>query len=450
MIRVLVVDDSSFFRKRLIEIVNNDPELELAGEAQNGKEAITLTKELKPDVITMDVEMPVLNGIEAVRQIMQSIPTPVLMFSSLTSDGAQATLDALDAGASDFMPKNFDDIARRKEDAIANITNKLKELGKTKKRGSFAYASTSTSRFSSTSSASASRFSSAKTSASNSSLSSTTRPSFFTKRDSSLSSITSSLNKTSTNSFSSRFGSSTADKVRSAFASNQTATRQTRTTFESSLAKVNVKNNEQKSTNEVVDFSNRTNNYQLLAIGSSTGGPVALQTVLTGIPANFPLPILVIQHMPEAFTDPFAKRLDALCNLNVVEAKEGDLILPGTVYVAPGAKQMLVVENRDKKPMLHIIPSPENLNYRPSVDVTFGTAAKVYGSKVLAVVLTGMGYDGAKGGVMLKNAGSEIWAQNEETCVIFSMPKAVIQAGVVSKILPIEEFSEQIIQEVQK
>lgn len=430
MIRVLIVDDSSFFRKRLIEIVNNDPDLELAGEAQNGKEAVRLVKELRPDVVTMDVEMPVLNGIDAVRQIMQVAPTPVLMFSSLTREGAQSTLDALDAGAMDFMPKNFDDIARRKEEVIGSITNKIKELGRASRYGAFASAKKAFVEHS-------------QSAGSRSSLHSSQATTSFTSRfgaSTSSSSLNKSYQKDTTSSFARP----------SILGSSATSTDNKTSTSGPTLRTEPLNKTLPGAMNAPVSFAGRTNNYQLLAIGSSTGGPVALQTVLTGIPANFPLPILVIQHMPEAFTGPFAKRLDQLCHLRVVEAKEGDLILPGTIYVAPGARQMLVAEGNGKKPYLHIIPSPENLNYRPSVDITFGTAAKVYGSKVLAIVLTGMGHDGEKGSGMLKSSGSVVWAQNEQTCVIYGMPKAVIDAGHASKILPINEFSQEIIQEVSK
>src|SRR5574344_1047478 len=367
-IKVLIVDDSTFFRKRLIEMIEKDNELELVGEAKNGKEAVSLVSSLSPDVITMDVEMPVMNGIDAVRAIMSENPTPILMFSSLTSDGAKSTLDALDAGAMDFIPKCFDDIARRKEDAISTLTNKIKELGK--------------SRFS--------RF----------------------------------LNK------------STKPKTLDRFVSSQKSGEQQ---MVSKLHPVSMN----------VDNFKGQGKYKLLAIGSSTGGPIALQTLLTGLPSNFPLPVVVVQHMPAAFTGPFAKRLDQLCGMHVVEAKDGDVIENGTVYIAPGAMQMMVEEKGNGDRFLHIVPSPEHLNYRPCVDVTFGAAAQCYKNSVLAVVLTGMGHDGEKGSSLLKSMGSTVWAQNEETCVIYGMPKAIVDSGIAMKILAIEDMASNIIAEVK-
>lgn len=394
-IKVLIVDDSTFFRKRLAEMIEKDSELVLIGEARNGREAVSLAATLRPDVITMDVEMPEMNGIEAVRAIMSENPTPVLMFSSLTSEGAKSTLDALDAGAMDFIPKCFDDIARRKEDAIQTLTNKIKELGRSRR---YRYSAT--------------RSVPPKVSGQN------------------YHSNASIAGSSTTSSFATR-----GQDLKKDLSSQKNNTLRP-------VSNLHVENT-------AVDFSKINSKYKLLAIGSSTGGPVALQTLLTGLPKNFPLPVLVVQHMPAAFTGPFAKRLDLLCELSVVEAKDGDLILPGTIYVAPGAKQMMVEENSKGQSCLHIIPSPENLNYRPCVDVTFGAAAQKFKNSVLAIVLTGMGHDGEKGSSLLKSLGSTVWAQSEETCVIYGMPKAIVDAGIAMKVFDIQDMSKNIIAEVK-
>uniref|UniRef100_UPI000485DDFC chemotaxis protein CheB n=1 Tax=Pseudomonas sp. RL TaxID=1452718 RepID=UPI000485DDFC len=176
--------------------------------------------------------------------------------------------------------------------------------------------------------------------------------------------------------------------------------------------------------------------YKLVAIGTSTGGPVALQRVLTQLPASFPAPLVLIQHMPAAFTGAFAERLDKLCKIRVKEAEDGDLLRPGLALLAPGGKQMMV----DGRGVVKILPGDDRLNYKPCVDVTFGSAAKAYGDKVLAVVLTGMGADGREGARMLKQAGSQVWAQDEASSVIYGMPMAVAKANLADGIYDLDEI----------
>ncbi len=177
--------------------------------------------------------------------------------------------------------------------------------------------------------------------------------------------------------------------------------------------------------------------YKLVAIGTSTGGPVALQRVLTQLPANFPAPIVIVQHMPAAFTNAFAERLNKLCNIDVKQAEEGDLLRPGLALLAPGGKQMMI----DTRGKVRILPGDERLNYKPSVDVTFGSAAKVFNNKVLAVVLTGMGADGREGARMLKQAGSQVWAQDEASCVIYGMPMAIVKADLADFVYSLDDIA---------
>ncbi|MBP8853469.1 MAG: chemotaxis-specific protein-glutamate methyltransferase CheB, partial [Moraxellaceae bacterium] len=176
--------------------------------------------------------------------------------------------------------------------------------------------------------------------------------------------------------------------------------------------------------------------YKLVAIGTSTGGPVALQRVLTQLPANFPSPIVLIQHMPAAFTKAFAERLDKLCRINVKEAEDGDVLRPGLALLAPGGKQMMV----DARGVVKILPGDERLNYKPCVDITFGSVAKSYADKVLAVVLTGMGADGREGARLLKQCGSQVWAQDEASCVIYGMPMAIVKANLADAIYPLDDI----------
>ena len=368
-IRVLVVDDSSFFRRRVSEIINSEPRLEVIDVAVNGKEAVDKALSLKPDVITMDVEMPVMDGITAVREIMAKGPIPILMFSSLTHDGAKATLDALDAGALDFLPKKFEDIARNRDEAVSVLQQRVLEIAS--KKGLMRRAPIS-------------------------------RP---TPATSSLSTTASSLDRA------------------------QRATAPVRPSAPAGR------------------FKSTGKKYQLTAIGTSTGGPVALQKILTKLPANYPHPIVLVQHMPATFTAAFASRLNSLCQIQVKEAEDGDVLRAGVAYLAPGGKQMMV-EGRPGAAKLRILDGGERMNYKPCVDVTFGSAAKVFGDKVLSMILTGMGADGRDGSRMLKEAGSTIWAQDEDSCVVYGMPQAVAKAGISSEDLPLERISERMLVEV--
>ncbi|WP_061008709.1 chemotaxis response regulator protein-glutamate methylesterase [Vibrio sp. CUB2] len=366
-IKVLVVDDSSFFRRRVSEIINSESRLEVIDVAVNGREAVEKAKTLKPDVITMDIEMPVMDGITAVREIMAASPTPILMFSSLTHDGAKATLDALDAGALDFLPKKFEDIARNRDEAVSLLQQRVIQIASKRAfmRRPIARPATAAT-------------------------SSTARP------------------------LASRTSAPTASAPSRPMAAK----------FRASGKK-----------------------YQLTAIGTSTGGPVALQKILTRLPVNYPHPIVLIQHMPATFTAAFASRLNTLCKIQVKEAQDGDVLQAGVAYLAPGGKQMMV-DGRAGAARLRIIDGGDRMNYKPCVDVTFGSAAKVYGDKVLSMVLTGMGADGREGARMLKSAGSTIWAQDEESCVVYGMPQAVAKAGISTEDLPLERIAERMLVEV--
>ncbi|EIU7612638.1 chemotaxis response regulator protein-glutamate methylesterase [Vibrio vulnificus] len=371
-IKVLVVDDSSFFRRRVSEIINAESRLEVIDVAVNGKEAVEKAKRLKPDVITMDIEMPVMDGISAVREIMASVPTPILMFSSLTHDGAKATLDALDAGALDFLPKKFEDIARNRDEAVSLLQQRVIQIAS--KRAFM--------RRPAASSASVQE-----------------RPQ-------------STLNRPTTG-----------------------LRREAPAQAPVSRAPVAAK------------FRASGKKYQLTAIGTSTGGPVALQKILTKLPANYPHPIVLIQHMPATFTAAFASRLNSLCKIQVKEAEDGDVLQAGVAYLAPGGKQMMI-DGRPGAARLRIIDGGERMNYKPCVDVTFGSAAKIYADKVLSMVLTGMGADGREGARMLKSAGATIWAQDEDSCVVYGMPQAVAKAGLSTEDLPLERIAERMLVEV--
>ena len=365
-VKVLVVDDSGFFRRRVSEILSVDPTIQVVGTATNGKEAIDQAMTLRPDVITMDYEMPMMDGITAVRHIMQRCPTPVLMFSSLTHEGARVTLDALDAGAVDYLPKNFEDISRNPEKVKQLLCEKVHSISRSNRRfGGYASASHAP----------------APTPG----------------------------------------GQASPAMARGAAAATPVA-RGAATGGHSPAPKRKP--------------------YKLVAIGTSTGGPVALQRVLTQLPASFPAPIVLVQHMPAAFTKAFAERLDKLCKITVKEAEDGDLLRPGLALLAPGGKQMMV----DGRGTVKILPGDERLNYKPCVDITFGSAAKSYGDKVLSVVLTGMGADGREGARLLKQGGSTVWAQDEASCVIYGMPMAIVKANLADAVYSLDEIGKHLIE----
>ncbi|MBL4909446.1 MAG: chemotaxis response regulator protein-glutamate methylesterase [Alteromonadaceae bacterium] len=387
--KVLVVDDSSFFRRRLADILNKDNNLTVIDVAVNGQEAVDKAIALKPDVITMDIEMPILNGIDAVRQIMAKAPTAVLMFSSLTHQGAKATLEALDAGALDFLPKKFNEIAQNSDEAGALLRQRVTELARRKKIVTRQFTSTSDR--------------SRKTVTANAPI----KQSLSSLERSKLSPVHS------------------------------------RTTTSASLS---TSKNSAAISSSFKHSSGKK--YKLLAIGTSTGGPVALQKVLTQIPENFPLPIILIQHMPAAFTSAFASRLNVLCKINVKEAQDGDVLKAGCAYLAPGGRQMIIEGNENNAKLKILDDNSPRITYKPSVDISFGSAAKVYAGNVLAVILTGMGADGREGSRMLKSKGATVWSQNEQTCVVYGMPQAVTVAGISQLELPIEDFSAAIIKEV--
>ncbi|PVZ66690.1 protein-glutamate methylesterase/protein-glutamine glutaminase [Pelagibaculum spongiae] len=407
-VRVLAVDDSSFFRKRIVEILKSDKAIEVVGAAENGRQAVEMARKLKPDVITMDIEMPEMDGISAVRAICSERPVPVLMLSSLTHEGATATLTAMEAGAADFMPKRFEDLASRTGNGGKGLVARVLALAR---GGRYRL----------------------------------TRPAAAPVPDrSSARPLTTGAASGSTSA--SAFARTTS-KPQTSFASPSqvTAASQPARSHPSVASHASAVSAHLGRVKNTIGRGNDA--PKILLIGASTGGPVALQAVLTSLPANFPLPILLVQHMPAAFTKAFAERLDGICNISVKEAQGGETLRPGQALLAPGGMQMLL-DGSERSARIRVIESDPSFTYKPSVDLTFGSVSRAFGGLVHAIVLTGMGADGREGCRALKQKGASVWAQDEASCVVYGMPQAVAAAGLADQQFSIEKIAPRLIEEL--
>ncbi len=341
-IKVLIVDDSSFVRKALLRIFDAEPDIEVVGVARTGKEAIEKVMLLNPDVLTLDINMPGMDGLETLKILMESHPLPVLMLSQFTKQGAELTLKALELGAMDFVDKSatglmdFFDLAKE-------ITAKVKSIAGSKP----------------------------------------------------------------------------------------------------------VKPGQQAN---VLSAGKGRGLIDVVAIGASTGGPLALQMLLPKFPGDINFAILVVQHMPPGFTAPLANRLDAMCDIKVREAEEGDIVMPGVSLIAPAGLHMTVNKVRSSefgvRQRIALGSGPFDELHKPSANVLFASVAQAYGKRSIGVILTGMGSDGAKGLGVMKEQGGFIIAQDEATSAIFGMPRVAIENKVVDKVLPITSIAEEILNRV--
>ncbi|MBC7189466.1 chemotaxis response regulator protein-glutamate methylesterase [Candidatus Aerophobetes bacterium] len=350
-IKVLVVDDSAFMRKAIRQILESDPLIEVVGIARDGQDALEKVEELNPDVVTLDINMPRMDGLTCLRHIMTAHPLPVVMISSLTQKGAQETFRALELGAVDFIPKLSGtislDIGKQKNEIIA--------------------------------------------------------------------------------------------KVKAA-------------------ARVRVEKKKSLSTLKVVKpeisargpEKRRVISQKVVVIGVSTGGPQTLMRIIPYLPGDLPAALLIVQHMPPNFTRAFAERLNSASALEIKEAEAGDFIEEGKGYLAPGDYHMTVAKRAlGKGAIIRLSKEPSNTLHRPSVDVTMFSVAELYGENTVGVILTGMGSDGAEAMKEVKRRGGKTIAQDEESSIIFGMPKAAIEGGCVDKVVGVSKMAQAIVEAIE-
>ena len=393
MIRVLIADDSAFMRKVLSDLFKKQADFEVVATAKNGKEAIELTKQLKPNLLTMDVNMPVMDGLNALAVIMDECPTPVVMLSSLTQEGTEATIRALELGAVDFISKAGGSISRIdtiEEDILAKCRNAA--LARVHKM-----------------------------------LRLPPKPAAVPPKPAAptMKRIQLPLQ---------RGGRPTAPPpAPAAPARNPLLRRQQQTPA---------------FTPHAVSASGAPAGQKLVAIGTSTGGPQALQNVITQLPGDLPCGVVVVQHMPPGFTKALADRLNSISAIKVKEAEDGDIIQSGQVYIAPGNYHMRIAsEGRKRKIVLG--QDPPVGNHRPAVNVMFDSVAPV-GRELVAVIMTGMGCDGCEGMKKIKANGGYSIAQDEASCVVYGMPKAVVDAGLADEVRPVQNIARAIVEAVKK
>ena len=353
MISVLVVDDSTFMRNTITSLLEQDSEIKVVGTARNGQEALEKAEELDPDVMTLDVDLPRLDGLGVLQQLMKKTPIPVLMVSSLTQSGAESTLKALEYGALDFIPKTM---SCDRECFGAELQRKVRAIAR--------------------------------------------RITIIKLKYRRINQIQVPVPRPQP--------SQPADYVQTPC----------------------------------------TGPRDLVVIGVSTGGPPVVQKILSALPADLPACILIAQHMPAAFTNPFAKRLDSVCKIGVTEAQDGDKFKTGHAYVCPGGKH-LGIRMRGPLPEIFVAEEPRDALYKPSANVLFETAGKAMGRRTLGVILTGMGSDGCEGSKVLKEKGGCLIAQNEASCVVYGMPKAIVDNKLANLILDVDDIANAIITTVR-
>ena len=351
-IRVLVVDDSALMRQFISDILRSDPRIEVAGTARDGKDALNQVRTLKPDIVTMDIEMPNMDGLTALDEIMKTNPLPVVMVSSTTREGAEVTLKALALGCVDFIAKPAGTISLNIKDIGQDIIDKVIAASTAKVRG--------------------------------------------------------------------------------------------RTGMFGMPSRIMPQSSEFRRMAPPINTGRR----DIVAIASSTGGPMALSDIIPKLPKKFPVPIVITQHMPKEFTPSFAKRLNDSSQVEVVEGFDGLTLKPGRVVIAPGGSH-LIVKRRGGQAICGLSDAPPVLSVKPAANIMFQSVADEYGGNVLVVILTGMGRDGTDGAIPLHKKGAYVIAESQKTCVVYGMPKAAVDAGIVDEVLPLNEIPDAMVRLVK-
>ena len=410
MYRVLIADDSAFMRKVLTDFFNKQPDFEVAGTAINGKEAINKVMEYSPDLVTMDVNMPVMDGLNALAVIMEQKPTPVLMLSSLTQQGTEATVRALSLGAIDFISKAGGSIS--KLDTIEDeLLEKCRNAVKAKVHKI---------------------------------------PYVPQKKLENIKPVS----KSPAPPVMKRVELPVRQGLKLGGAAQTPPPKNSSNVFAVKRPNVILQARgkpqpEAASKVTPVTMTGMGNgSKKLVAIGTSTGGPQALQQVITRLPGNLPCGVVVVQHMPAGFTKALADRLDTISQVSVKEAEDGDIIQPGHVYIAPGSHHLRVREEGSSRRIV-LGQDPPVGNHRPAVNVMYDSVAPI-GKNLVAVIMTGMGCDGCEGMKKIKAAGGYSIAQDEPTCVVYGMPKAVVDAGLADEIKPIQSIAQAIVEAVKR
>jgi two-component system chemotaxis response regulator CheB len=341
-VKVLIADDSAFMRTALSRMVQSDDSLCVIGTAQTGPETLTKIDQLQPDVVTLDIDMPGLSGLDVLRRVMHDSPRPIIVISSLAQDGAETTLEALDLGA-------FDCLAKRLNYGSLDIIKVQDEL---------------------------------------------------------------------------------VGKIKAAAISTKRARPRSRAVSRPSIAPAS---------------SPSTNVPAIVAIGTSTGGPKALQEVLPALPADLPVGVLIVQHMPQGFTGPFAKRLNNLCHVHVHEAEEGMVLTRGHAYLAPAGRHLTIRRRSPAEVVLQVSSTPCDVLHIPSVDIMMLSVAEVFRSLAMGVIMTGMGADGALGMQAIHREGGLTVGQDEASCAVYGMPRSCAEMGVLKRVVPLNEIPKQIL-----
>lgn len=347
-IRAVVIDDSAFMRKSISIMLESDSDIEVVGTARDGLEGFNLVKSINPDIVTLDIEMPRMDGLTALKKIMAECPTSVIMVSSLTTEGADATIKALELGAVDFIPKELSYVSINIIKIKDELVRKIKEIVRQK-----------------------------------------------------------------------------AVQMR--------------------LKRIQSLSGEPKTIVRPAEFNKLPKLiYKAIGIGVSTGGPMSLQKVIPRLSKRINCPIFIVQHMPPKFTKSLADRLNSMSDIEVKEAEHNEPVRNGVVYLAPGGYHLTVRKSAAAGTVIEVSENPSDTLHRPSVDVTLSSVVKHYGKNTLGVIMTGMGKDGTEAIKELKNVGGYAIAQDEQSCVVYGMPKSIADAGLADMSVPLENIAEVI------